>query len=409
MQGSNITTASEQSDVSYRLLHAAAFLALFCVGLYASAFGPAIPFIASGLGVSLDTAGLVLTVFFGGSITASAVVAIALHARSSRLLGAAGLAAVAAGTLLLGFANSWALALAGAALFGLGDGLIIAGLHILMARSSRDVPKAVNDLNLYFAVGAIVGPIWAGGILTATSERGIVYAGIAAVALLAMIALLCAPEPMGVPRSDRANNALESAEPIAEEQFRLPTNPVTFIMGGILFLYVGAEFGLGSWVSTYAHASAHAGIFAAALLTSGFWLALGLGRVLTGVYFRHSRDSLALLIASAAGAGIATLALSLTSGNLGISAVCAFGAGLCMGPMWPTTIAIASEAGLSHDTAAAVTMGNAGGLAIPWLQGKILVGSGPAEGVAVTAALCGLMFVAASAFRLRHRGHEDSG
>ena len=128
-------------------------------------------------------------------------------------------------------------------------------------------------------------------------------------------------------------------------------------MGGILFLYVGAEFGLGSWVSTYAHASAHAGIFAAALLTSGFWLALGLGRVLTGVYFRHSRDSLALLIASAAGAGIATLALSLTSGNLGISAVCAFGAGLFMGPMWPTTIAIASEAGLSHDTAAAVTMG----------------------------------------------------
>jgi fucose permease len=77
--------------------------------------------------------------------------------------------------------------------------------------------------------------------------------------------------------------------------------------------------------------------------------------------------------------------------------------------MWPTTIAIASEAGLSHDTAAAVTMGNAGGLAIPWLQGKILVGSGPAEGVAVTAALCGLMFVAASAFRLRRRGHEDSG
>jgi fucose permease len=190
-------------------------------------------------------------------------------------------------------------------------------------------------------------------------------------------------------------------EAVTEDQFRLPTRPVTFIMGGVLFLYVGAEFGLGSWVSTYAHTSAHAGVFAAALLASGFWLALALGRVLTGMYFNRGRDALVLLIASAAGAGIASLALSLTTGSLGISAVCAFGAGLCMGPMWPATIAIASAEGTSHDTAAAVTLGNAGGLAIPWLQGKVLVGAGPAEGVAVTAALCGLMFVATSAYRLR--------
>lgn len=377
---------------SQRLLHGAAFLALFCVGLYASAFGPAIPFIAGGLGVSLDTAGLVLTVFFAGSISASAVVAVTLHARSSRLLGACGLAAVAAGSLLLGWAPSWGLALAGGVVLGAGDGLIIAGLHILMARSSRDVPKAVNDLNLYFALGAVAGPIWAGGVLTATSERGAVYAGVAAVALAAMLGLLLADEPAAPPG--------DGAQPQEAEQFRLPDNPVTFIMGGLLFLYVGAEFGLGSWVSTYTKQSAHAGVLTAALLTSGFWLALAIGRLLTGAYFRRRRDALPLLIASAAGAGIASLALALTSGNIAVSAACAFGAGLFLGPMWPTIVATASEAGQSHDTAAAVTMGNAGGLAVPWLQGKILVGAGPAQGVAVTAALCALMFAGASAFRL---------
>jgi len=54
---------------------------------------------------------------------------------------------------------------------------------------------------------------------------------------------------------------------------------------------------------------------------------------------------------------------------------------------------------MANATAATVTMGNAGGLAIPWLQGKVLVGAGPAQGVAVTAALCAVMFCIVSAFR----------
>ena len=47
------------------------------------------------------------------------------------------------------------------------------------------------------------------------------------------------------------------------------------------------------------------------------------------------------------------------------------------------------------------SMGNAGGLALPWLQGKVLVGAGPGQGVAVTAVLCALMFGAVATFRAR--------
>jgi fucose permease len=109
------------------------------------------------------------------------------------------------------------------------------------------------------------------------------------------------------------------------------------------------------------------------------------------------------LQAAAAGAGIAAIALSLSSGVLAIAAISAFAAGLFMGPIWPTTLAIASKGAMADATAATVTMGNAGGLAIPWLQGKVLVGAGPAQGVAVTAALCGVMFAVVVAFRSRYR------
>ncbi len=378
-----------------RLLQGSAFLALACVGLYGATFGPAMPFLARGLGVSLDTAGLLLTAFFFGSISASSVVAVALHRRSSRLLGAGGLALIIAGALSLGLAPSWPLALAGAVVLGTGDGLVVAGLHILISRGARDVPTAVNNLNLFFALGAIVGPLWAGGLLATSGDRAIVYAGIAAVAAVALLGLLRAPDPLPPPAT------AEAAEDVAA--FRFPTSPVTLVMGAVLFMYVGAEFGLGSWVSSYARASAHAGVFTAAVLTAGFWLALGIGRVLAGVYFARKHDATLLLAVSAAGAGLSSLALSLAAGDLALSAVCAFGAGLCLGPVWPATVAIVSRAGLAHDTAAVVTLGNAGGLVIPWAQGRVLVGAGPAQGVAVTAALCGLMFAVVSGFRLLRR------
>jgi fucose permease len=179
----------------------------------------------------------------------------------------------------------------------------------------------------------------------------------------------------------------------------MPPHLSAWIMGAVLFLYVGAEFGLGSWISSYTRETAHAGVFASSLLAAGYWAALGLGRLLTGVYFARGHDASTLLLLATAGAGIAALALSLSSGQVAISALAVFAAGLCLGPLWPATVAIASEGSMANATAATVTIGNAGGLAIPWLQGKVLVGAGPSQGVAVTAALCGLMFVIVFGFR----------
>jgi fucose permease len=380
----------EGSDADqYRLLHIAAFMALFVVGTYAGSFGPALPFLSRDLGVSLDTAGLLLTAFFLGSIASSATIAIVLHARDTRTLTIGGLCCVIAGLLCMATAPSWPLALGGSALLGIGDGLMIAALHILMAVTSRDVPSAMNKLNVFFAFGAIAGPIWTGAVLTVTDERTIAYAGLAAIAAVTLGVLLVATGP----QRERAGEA--------DEPFQLPSNPTVWIMGGVLFLYVGAEFGLGAWVSSYTRETAHAGVFASALLASGYWAALALGRVLTGVYFARGGEASLLVLMSAAGAGISALVLSLSDGHVALSAASVFGAGLFLGPLWPATVAIASEGSAASATAATVTMGNAGGLAIPWAQGKVLVGSGPTQGVAVTAVLCGLMFVIVAGFRAR--------
>jgi fucose permease len=375
----------------YRLLRFASYMALFCVGLYASTFGPALPFIADDLGVSLDTAGLLLTAFFLGSIILSASVATLFHGHDTRALTIVGLTCSTAGLLGLGFAPAWQLAIAGAIVMGVGDGLMVAATHIIMTETSDDVAGGINTLNLSFAVGAVIGPIWSGAVLQTTGERSIAYAGIAVMALVTLAVMLVAEaavrHPMRAP----------------DEGFTLPGETLVWVMGLVLFFYVGAEFGLGSWVSSYSREAAGTSVFEGALLTSGYWFALMLGRVASGVYFARGRDPNALLVASIAGAGVASLVLALSSGTIVIGAIAAFGAGLFLGPIWPTVIAIASEGGAAKSTAATVAMGNAGGLAIPWLQGKVLVDAGPGAGVGVTAVLCLAMFLIVAGARLRGR------
>ena len=87
---------------------AGAPVSVFGVGPYAAGMGPALPFFARDGGVSLDTAGLVVTAIFGGSIVTSFAVATRLHGCDPRLLALIGLVLIAAVNLGIGAFGDWA-------------------------------------------------------------------------------------------------------------------------------------------------------------------------------------------------------------------------------------------------------------------------------------------------------------
>ena len=369
-------------------LHFAAFASIFCVGVWATSFGPALPFLADDMGMSLGAAGLLLTALFGGSIAASGAIFFHLHRINNRELDAAGLALAAGGLVLLGLAGHWSIGLVAAVILGVGDGLIVAAVHGIMATTSDDVPHAMNQLGLFFAVGAIVGPLWSGALLEATGEAAWVYAGVGAVAAVATAFTLSVPRPPSAEaRGDRAGHAIIRTE--------------LLLMAVVLFLYVGAEIGLGSWVSSYAREAADAGIMVAALMTSGYWGALLLGRLVTGRLLADGHRAAAVLVIAIAGAGLASAVLALFGGTLAIGAAAAFATGLFFGPIWPVAMGIGSRLSPGTAPAALVTIGNSGGLVFPWLQGLVLAGAGPGEGIAVTAALCAAMLVLARVSMVR--------
>ena len=379
-------------------LEFAACLALFVTGVYATSFGPALPILAHDFGVSLDAAGLLISVLFLASITASAVVAIRLHSGEQRLLAATGLAAITAACTLLALTARWPLALVAVGLMGAGDGLMVAATHTIAARSVDGVSRGINRLNIYFAVGAVAGPLWAGGVLALDSgAREVVYLGIAALSFV-VLGILWSGDELPTPRSDS-----ESVEPSLRAMDRL-----AWVIGLLLFLYVGAEFGLGSWVASYSSREFGAGIFTGALVTSGYWGALMLGRLLSGRLFALEVPPRRVLLWSIVAGLLSSSLIASANGIFAIAVGAAFASGLAFGPIWPAAMSIAARDRGGNGPAAMVTIGNAGGFAFPWFQGRLLVSAGASTGIAMTAVLCALMLVVLVASRGLHPAPEVS-
>ena len=343
------------------------------MGLYVTSFGPALPFIARENDVGLGTAGIVLTALAGGSISASAAVSLRLGRIDASILTSIGLVICSIGMAGLSIASTFPLALGACVVLGLGDGLVVASTHALVTITSEDVPRGINRLNVLFAIGAIAGPLWTGAALTLTEDLTLAYAGLAAFLLASAVFAWLTPR-LGSP---------------GQEHISVRLNPAVVLMGLVLFFYVGAEFGLGAWVSSYTEQAAESSVMA--VVSSGYWGALAIGRVATGrLLLDHSPAR--LLAASIGLAGASGLALVAIGDVLVLAFAAAFVTGLAFGPIWPLSMAIGARDAGGSTMAALVTAGNSGAVVFPAAQGAILAGAGPGEGVAVTPLLCLLMF-----------------
>ena len=373
-----------------RSLRWGTYAILLCVGLYAGALGPALESFAEDLDVSLDTAGLLVSGIFVGSIATSALVAARLHRSSQRRLAIVGSVLICIGLIALGFASAWWAALLGAVALGFGDGLTVSAAHALAATAGPNPSLNISRINQAFAVGAMAGPALSGVVLTAGDARWPIFVGIAFATAATGVLIVCSPEP-------RANHHDAHATGSAPPDVRL-----AWLMGGLLFLYVGAEIGLGSWITSYTRAAADASLLSGALVTSGFWGALLIGRFASGLALTRGRTAVQLLGIGLVGGLVGSVVLVAAGNVFVIGALAAIITGFFFGPIWASAIAIGTSGGRSAAPAALVTLGNAGGIVLPWVQGRILVDGGARAGISVSAVLClAMLVVAAIAVRSR--------
>jgi MFS transporter, FHS family, L-fucose permease len=116
----------------------------------------------------------------------------------------------------------------------------------------------------------------------------------------------------------------------------------------------------------------------AALVASGFWFALTLGRVLgTMLGLRFTPPTLLTVSLLGVVGGAALLRFGV--GDLGRSVAGVLLLGLSCGPVFPTVLAVVASGAHANGTAASLVLalGNCGGLIIPALIGLLLSQYGP--------------------------------
>jgi fucose permease len=351
----------------------------FALGLLTAALGPALPDLAARSGSGLAAVGAVITALFLGALV-SLLVAGPLNDRlGQRPVLLAGAVLLALGTLGLATSRELPLMLACAAVAGLGHGAIDVSTNVLIAEvfATRSA-AALNLLNVFFGLGAVAGPAVAGLTLRLWDTA------LPALWLGAGLMLLEAPLILLLPSVSPARADASPAHAVASplRSIRL------WAIGALVLLYVGVENGVGSWTTVYLERTTALDQAAAALITSGFWLALTGGRMAAAFSgARIAAERMLLIALAGALAGGALLATSTGSASLTIAAVLLLG--FCFGPIFPTALAITTASfRRAPGTAASVVvaMGSAGGTLLPWLQGALLERAGPAASVLLVAA-----------------------
>jgi len=253
----------------------------------------------------------------------------------------------------------WLLALA-IFISGVGGGGLDVGGNIMLVWTNRgNVGPFMNGLHFFFGLGAFLTPIIMAQAVLITGSFAWGYWVIALLMLPAALWLVRLPSPAIIAHQENHNTAAYD-------------RTLLLLMMAFFFLYVGGEASFGGWIYTYSLDMNLASKTSAAYLTSVFWGALMVGRLISiplAIRFRSSVllwvDLIVCLLSV-----ILILAIPYSPAMLWIGTV---GIGLSMASMFPTMMTLAEHRlGLSgRITGWFLVSSSLGGMSVPWLIGQL--------------------------------------
>ncbi len=339
------------------------------MGALVASYGPLLEHLTGRFHVSLAVAGSVISVHAAGALVGVVTSVRAMERMDGRTWIGGALVSTAAGCAGVALAPNWPLVLASAFIIGVGFGALDLGLNQLVAHSVGARRTALlNLLNGAFALGAVAAPI----LVSAFGDRhlAVLYSAAGAMALGLIIP------------SRRIRGRLPVA---ARAQPRRAFSPLLAMFALAYVFYVGTEIGIGGWMPSHLEALG-LGSGRAAAVTSGFWLAVAVGRLLVATIPDRVPQQAIVLTAS----GVTVL--SLMAANFRAAAPFAYVlTGLAIAPIWSTGLVWLARLrpGDSRATAWLFPASMLGGVLIPGGIGLVIgrfgIGWTPAALAAVAA------------------------
>jgi FHS family glucose/mannose:H+ symporter-like MFS transporter len=364
-----------------RVAFATALGALALAGAIDAAYGPLLRPVTHRFGVSLPVAGTLISINFAGGLT-GVLCALAGFSRAPRRpIATFALGVLGLGCLAIALARAWPALTIGVFLTGAGFGATDFSINQLGARTTaRGRAARLTLLNAAFGAGAVLGPAAVGALGVRALSLGFAVAAAAAWAMAAGVLGITTEAPSPGPADGAANAATDGAvdgpAPGAADGGpgraagntggpgqRRDARPyrAMVVVALAYLLYVGCESGVAGWIPAHLEGLGYSPHLATAV-TSGFWAAMTIGRLVTAPLSRAVAAPGIVLAACP----LLTLALALTAVPA-IAPACYVAAGFAAAPIWPIGLdwVAAIFTGYPAATSWALAASFAGGIAGP--------------------------------------------
>jgi len=350
-----------------------AYAMFVLIGVKAGSTGVLLPEQIADYGVDKATIGIMFFTGSAGFVVAGTAAGPLIHRFGTRSTLLVGGCALVVGTVYMASRPPFVAFVLVQVLTGFGGGVAESVLNAHLA-GLPNATTLLNRLHAFFGVGALIGPLLATWVLGFTSWTVVMLLiGAAAVPLVAGFVLTYpqrAPAPVE-----------QAAEPGSRSLLGAVLRERGVLLGAVLLsVYVGLEIGVGNWAFSYLVEDRGHSELLAGYTVSGYWLGLTLGRFLISpAATRAGLSTVGMMHACMAGVAVATVLAWVVPGAAAASAGLAL-LGFCLGPIFPTTMAVAPDVTTARLVPTAIGVMNAGsvagGSALPWLAGAVAQGVG---------------------------------
>lgn len=338
------------------------YFAFFVNGAMVLLVGAILPYLIEEAGINYSIAGGFLSAFAIGNLLASFINPIL----ASKIGRKATIVSMSAFIPLMWFVITLVppvpVIYAAFILLGIGRGSVSIINNAVVNDNSDGKPAALNLLHMTFAVGAFLSPFLTSMYINAgLGWKAVAYTVVTGSAL-ACVFYACMKLDYNMPK--------ESAK-AAEGSKDFYRNPVFYIMGILLFLYLGLENCVNGWFVTYFKSMGIMSTAYATNLVSITWVMVMLGRLLTAkLSSRIHKNKLILAFCIATAVFFIML---VSTKNLAVITVAIAGLGFFFAGIYPTsvssvgTIIKGSNTGMSMFLAMAAL----GGIVTPQIVGVV--------------------------------------
>ena len=388
-------TASTHLKSSKTAQTIAYFVAFIALGLTTASLGPTLPGLEAQTGVNTRVISYLFTARSFGFMLGSFRGGTLYDRRRGHLVMAAMIVAMAVMMAVTPLTTRIWLLVVVMVMLGAAEGLLDVGANTLLVwvHGSRVAPY-MNGLHFFYGVGAFLCPLLIAQTLPLSQGLAISYWLLAILTLPGIVLLLRLPSPQ---------NALVSQE---HSGGRPLDSKLVALIAFLLCLYVGAEVSYGSWIYNYVIRMNVGDQAAAAYLTSAFWGALTVGRLI-GVPLAARLRPQVILFADLAGCFVSIGISLLWSTSLFALSIATIGLGIAMASIYPTALTLAERRIkiTGQVTGFLVVGGSSGGMLVPLLIGQMIERAGPR--VLLLTVLADLILTAVVMILLLRHSHKD--